>query len=223
MSDTGMADAIAGKGSDISGLETALAERARKLAEEHLARGHQARERILAETRQRLHIEEEREVLSAKAQAERAYQQRVQAAELDLRAVLDRQRWELVHAVLAKLPARLEEQMADETCYPPLLLAYLREAAQEIERDELVVQLNRRDWQRFRDEWEMLARQAAPGKRLTLSPETLNSIGGVLVTSADGNIRFDNTFEGRMERLDEILQGAVAERLEPRAVEMPHG
>ncbi|BBI99450.1 hypothetical protein FGKAn22_11430 [Ferrigenium kumadai] len=208
---------------DISGLETALEERARKLAEEHLANGHQARERILAETRQRLHIDEEREVLAAKAQAEHAYQQRVQAAELELRAGLDRVRWELVHAVLAKLPASLEEQVADQSHYLPLLLAYLSESALAIERDELIAQLNRRDWQRFHQNWETLARQTAPGKRLTLSPETLDSIGGVLVASADGNIRFDNTFEGRMERLDETLRGAIAERLEPRAMETPHG
>ena len=223
MSNTKMTGAAASKAPDISGLETALAERAQKLSDEHLTRGHQARERILAETRQRLHIEEEREVLSAKAQAERVYQQRIQAAELDLRAGLDRLRWELAHAVLAKLPGRLQEQAVDEACYLPLLLSYLREAAREIERDELVAQLNQRDWQRFHDEWGNLAQQAAPGKRLTLSPETLDSIGGVLVTSTDGNIRFDNTFEGRMERLGEILQGAVTERLEPHAVEMPHG
>lgn len=208
---------------DISGLEAALAERAQKLAGEHLAGAYQARERIFAETKQRLHIEEEREVLAAKARAECAYQQRWQAAELNLRAGLDRLRWELVHAVLAKLPARLQEQAADESCYLPLLLSYLREGAQAIERDELVVQLNRRDWQRFHKGWESLARQAVPNKRLALSPETLDSVGGVLVASADGNIRFDNTFEGRMERLDETLQGAVAERLEPYAVEMPHG
>jgi len=208
---------------DISGLEAALAERARKLSAEHLAGGNQARERILAETRQRLHIDEEREVLAAKAQAERAYLQRVQAAELDLRAVLDRLRWELVHAVLARLPTQLEEQVADEPCYHPLLLAYLREAAQAIERDELVAQLNRRDWERFHQNWETLARQAAPGKRITLATETLDSIGGVLVVSRDGNIRFDNTFEGRMERQDETLRGAIAEPLEPHAMEMPHG
>ncbi len=208
---------------NISGLETALAERARKLAEEHLANGHQAHERILAETRQRLHIDEEREVLAAKAQAEHTYQQRIQAAELELHAGLDRLRWELVHAVLARLPSRLEERVSDQSRYLPLLQAYLREGAQAIERDELVAQLNLRDWQRFRQDWETLARQAAPGKRITLAAETLDSIGGMLVASTDGNIRFDNTFEGRMERLDEALRGAIAERLEPRVVEMPHG
>jgi len=45
----------------------------------------------------------------------------------------------------------------------------------------------------------------------------------VLVSSADGNIRFDNTFEGRMERLDETLQGALAERLSAQSGEAKDG
>jgi V/A-type H+-transporting ATPase subunit E len=208
---------------DISGLEDALAERAKKLAAEHLAGGHQARERILADTRQRLHIEKEREVLAAKALAERAYQQEVQAAELDLRAELDRLRRELADAVLAKLPASLNALMADEARYLPLLLKYLREAAQAIERDELVAQFNARDLQRLQKDWARYAREAAPAKQLKLSPDALDSIGGVLVTSAGRDIRFDNTFEGRMERMDETLQGALAERLMPQSGEEQHG
>lgn len=198
---------------DISGLEAALAGRARKLADEHLVNGRQERELILAETRQRLHIEEEREVLAAKAQAERAYQQRVQAAELGLRAELDQLRRKLADAALASLPARLAALAEDEQCYLPLLRNFLREAAQAIERDDLVAQFNARDLQRLQPDWEKYANEAAPGKRLILSPEPVDSIGGVLVSSADRNIRFDNTFEGRMERLDETLQGVIAEWL----------
>lgn len=198
---------------DISGLEAALADRARKLADEHLVNGRQERELILVETRQRLHIEEEREVLAAKIRAERAYQQRVQAAELDLRAGLDRLRRELVDAALAGLPARMAALAEDEQSYLPLLRNFLCEAAQAIERDELVAHFNARDLRRLQPDWEKHANEAAPGKRLILSPEPVDSIGGVLVSSADGSIRFDNTFEGRMERLDETLQGVIAERL----------
>lgn len=197
----------------ISGLESALAERARKLAEEHLANGRLERERLLAETRQRLGIAQEREVLAAKAHAEHAYRQRVQAAELDLRAALDRVRQELSDAALASLPQRLDELAQDEARYLPLLQDYLREAAQAIERDELIARLNPRDLQRLRQEWAQYAHDAAPGKQLSLSPVPLDCAGGVLVESADGDIRFDDTFEGRMERLDETLRGAVAERL----------
>ena len=46
---------------DVSGLEKALMERARKLSEEHLVNGRQARDLILLETRQRLRLKEERE------------------------------------------------------------------------------------------------------------------------------------------------------------------
>ena len=205
---------------NLSGLETALAERARKLAEEHLVNGRQARELILTETRQRLRIKEEREELAAKAQAGRAYQQSVQAAELDLRAGLDRLRWELTNAALTKLPPLFSALTEDEARYLPLLRDYVRECAQAIERDELVAQLNARDLQRLQNDWTTYAKDAAPGKHLTLSSDPLNSIGGVLMVSADGNIRFDNTFEGRMERLAETLQGALAEWLIPQSGEV---
>ncbi|OIO11841.1 MAG: hypothetical protein AUJ80_01670 [Gallionellaceae bacterium CG1_02_60_325] len=208
---------------DISGLEAALEQRAHKLAGEHLASGRQARERILADTRQRLHIEEERAVLAAKARAERAYRQRVQAAELDLRSGLDSLRRELAVAALARLPDHLTALAEDDAHYLPLLRNYLSEAAQAIERDELVAQFNARDMRRLQADWTRYASEAAPGKHLSLSAEALHCIGGVLVSSADGNIRFDNTFEGRMERLDETLQGALAERLSAQSGEAKDG
>jgi len=100
---------------------------------------------------------------------------------------------------------------------------YLHECAQAIERDELVAQFNARDLQRLQKEWAQYAAEAAPGKRLTLSPQPLNSTGGVLIISADRDIRFDNTFEGRMERLAEALQGVIAERLMPQIGEVANG
>ncbi len=201
--------------SDISGLESALEERAHKQAAEHLANARLERERILAEARQRLDAGKEHEVLAAKEHAERTYQQRVQAAELELRADSDRLRRNLADAALARLPAQLAALAKDEARYLPLLLNYLHEAATDIEREELIAQFNARDLLRLQADWERHAREAAPGKHLALAPEPLDCIGGVLVVSADGNIRFDNTFEGRMERLDETLQGAIAERLMP--------
>ena len=199
----------------IAGLESALSQRAKKLADEYLANGRQIREQILAEARQRLRLEEEREVLAAKAQADRAYQQQVQAAELQLRSELDRLRMELVDAVFDRLPERLAELAADERRYLPLLRDWLREGTQAIERDELVVQVNQRDWQHLHSGWEKYAKEAAPGKHLVLSDESIDCIGGVLVSSSEHHIRLDNTFEGRRDRLEEALQNVVAEQLLP--------
>ncbi len=208
---------------DITGLELALADRARRLSEEHLVNGRQARDLILMETRQRLRHKEERETLAAKAEGERVYQQRVQAAELDLRARLERVRWRLINAALIKLRARLSALAEDEARYLPLLVKYLREGAQAIERDELVAHVNARDRRFLQNDWARRAEEAAPNKRLTLSPEDLNCAGGVIIVSTDENIRFDNTFEGRTERLGLSLQRRIAERLMPQPGEVVSG
>ncbi|MGO8754233.1 MAG: V-type ATP synthase subunit E [Gallionellaceae bacterium] len=199
----------------IAGLESALLARAQRLADEYLASGRQAHQHILDDARQRLRIEEEREVLAAKAHAERVYQQRVQAAELSLHAEFDRARWSLVHAVLDVLPARLAELAQDESRYLALLLGWLREGAQAIEREQLVVSVNPRDLPLLRRDWQRYGNEAAPDKHLELSEQTIACMGGILISSGDGNIRLDNTFEGRMERLGEALQRAVADRLIP--------
>lgn len=200
----------------IAGLESALVERANKLADEYLAHGRQDYDRLLADAKQRLHADEERQLAAAKAQAERTYQQQVQAAELQLRAELDRLRLELVSNVLAHLPARLEQLAADDARYLPLLRGWLRAGAQTIEHKELVVRLNARDLKRLKPQWEQVAKEAAPDKRLTLAAEPISCSGGVLIESADRNIRMDNTFEGRQERLGEQLQNAIAELLVPQ-------
>ena len=200
----------------IEDLESAIVARARKLAEEYITEGQRAREHILEETQQRLRAQEEREVLAAEAAGERAYQQQVQAAELAQRAELDRLRWTLIGAVLDNLPAHLAALCADETRYLPLLLAYLRDAAQAIERDSLVVQVNAHDLQRLQPNWDAHTHQiVAAGKHLTLSPTAIDTLGGVLVTSAEGDIRVDHSFEARMERMHIALHGAVAAQLFP--------
>lgn len=198
-----------------AGLETALLAQAQKLAEEYLADAGKIQRQIIDDSNERLRADEEREVLSAKARAERLYQQRVQAAELELRGEFERARWSLVKAVLDALPARLTELAQDESRYLPLLRQWLREGMQAIERDRLIVRANRRDLSLLRREWPRLSREDAAGKAVQLSEDPLDSLGGVLVSSADDDIRFDNTFEGRMERLDEALQRAVAHLLIP--------
>ena len=136
---------------------------------------------------------------------------------------LDRVLWRLINATLMKLRARLSALAEDEPRYLPLLVKYLREGAAAIERDELVAHVNARDRRLLQNEWARRAAEAAPNKRLTLSPEFLNCAGGVMIVSGDGNIRFDNTFEGRTERLAQSLQRSIAERLTPQPGEVVSG
>lgn len=46
--------------------------------------------------------------------------------------------------------------------------------------------------------------------RVSLEDKPVDSIGGVVLTSADGSVRFDNTFEARLERARPELRKEVA-------------
>jgi V/A-type H+-transporting ATPase subunit E len=46
--------------------------------------------------------------------------------------------------------------------------------------------------------------------KLSVGEETINTIGGVVLTTPDGSVRFDNTFEARLERMKPTLRKEVA-------------
>lgn len=197
----------------VQALEEALLARARTLADEYRTQGREVRERILNEADARLRRLEEQETLLAKSLGERHYRQRVQAGELALRAGLDRLRWAWVQSILEKAKERLARLTEDETRYLPMLEQLFKQAAGAIERDELVAQVNARDLERLGGRWESWSGPLVPDKSVVLSSEPLDCLGGVLVQSRDDRIRVDNTFEGRMERLQDPLQRVILERL----------
>lgn len=203
-----------------STLEAAIIQRAETLVEEHLRQADRAHKRIIEDATEKLRLLEEREILSAKARADREYRRRVQAAEIRMQADVDRLRWALVQSVLQGLHARFEAIAKDAARYEALLRTLLAHAAANIERDELVAVLCDADHRRIAGRWEAIAAETAPGKKIALSPERGVFSGGVVVSSADGRIRVDNSLEGRVERLEAEMHQVILERLFPRAMEM---
>ncbi len=201
-------------------LQNALLARAKALADETLGRGKREAERIVADTELRLRAREDSEHLSAKARAERVYRQKVQAAEIKMRAELDQLRWTHVQQVMDALQGRLAALVEDEQHYLPLLKALITNAAQVIEDQELIAEVNARDYTRLRAQWPAIAAEIAPGKNIILSPECEDCRGGVMVRNTDDNIRVDNRFEGRLERLGDEMLRVIVERLFASAAPM---
>ncbi len=209
-----------GSEADVDDLETALLERAQRLADEALSLGRQNQDRIIREENERLQLREEREVLLAKASAERNYRRRVQASELKVHEQLDQLRWSLTQSALERMRDSLRELVNDEKAYLPILKRLLKEAVTALEQPEVVAEFNERDRERVRGDWEVLCQEVIPGKRVLLSDQCHRDVGGVRVHGLDDSIQIDNTFEGRFERWERKLHETLIERLFGKAVEM---
>jgi V/A-type H+-transporting ATPase subunit E len=196
-------------------LERAILARAERLASEFRERANRSRDSILREASERLRMREAREEAIAKALAERTFRQRVQASELKMQSHLDRMRWNLVQDVEQRLTERMRSFMQEEPTYGNWLQTLILAAATRIERDTIEVSVNGRDHQRLFARWDSVSSRLPAGQRATLAEMPIETLGGVLVTSADGRIRVDNTFEGRLERLRPRIQQAILERLLP--------
>jgi V/A-type H+-transporting ATPase subunit E len=194
-------------------LEAGLLARARTLVQEHLAKAEWERQRILAESRRRIHQREERELLAAKADADRLYRQRVQAAELRLQGELDRLRWGLVEAVMEQVKQQVMLLREETSRYDSVLQNWLAGAARLIDGDTLAAELNATDHERLAPFWEQFAHAACTNKHIALAGEHCQCSGGVVVRTTDNRIRIDNTFEGRLERFEEALHHTILERL----------
>jgi V/A-type H+-transporting ATPase subunit E len=196
----------------VDALAQALTQQARVLAREHIAAAEQGKRHILDEAHEKARLIEEREVLTAKNDAERLYRGRIQAETLKLAAEADRLRWSLLTTALEELRSQLDTLADDEHVYTPTLQRLAVEAVASVESDTVVIQLNARDHVRYRDRWEKLF-PTTGAKTITLSADACTGGGGVIAESGDGRIRMDNTFEGRMSRMEEQIARAIAERL----------
>ncbi len=201
-------------------LQSALLARAKALADETRGRGKHEAERIIADTEARLRAREDSEHLSAKARAERVYRQKVQAAEIKMRGELDQLRWTHVQQVMDALQGRLAALVEDEQRYLSLLKTLIANAARVIEDNDLIAEVNARDYTRLQAQWPAIAAEVAPGKAIVLSPECENCSGCVMVRNAADDIRVDNRFEGRLERLGDEMQRVIVERLFASAAPM---
>ncbi len=199
--------------SDTRQLEESLLARARQLADEERQLAEQARERLLTSARQRLEQRRQQVEAQAQQQAQRHFRQLVQRAELALAAQFEQLRWTLIESVYDDLRDELQELVDRADDYRDLLLPLLAEGCRAIDDTSLSAQLSNRDLERFHDDWPQLVTAAGCEKKVALSANGCDCSGGVLLHNDAADIRYDNTFEGRLARLHQALAQTIGEHL----------
>jgi V/A-type H+-transporting ATPase subunit E len=199
----------------LQALEQAIMARAENLAQEFQDKADRQRDHILRDAAERLHVTEEREVLTAKAEAERLFRRVTQASELKLQGRLDQLRWELVQTVQGRLSERIQALRHDRPGYREWLAQMIEEAATLLPAGELTAEVNADDLGWLRNEWTDLVTQAAPGRSIRLAEEPTWGSGGIRLRTADNRAQVDNRFEGRLARVEAQVQRVILQQLFP--------
>ncbi|MCB1792110.1 MAG: ATPase [Gammaproteobacteria bacterium] len=202
----------------LEALEDAIMTRAQELAQEFHDKADRQRDSILRDAAERLHLAEEREVLIAKAEAERHFRRVTQASELRLQARLDQLRWELVQTVQARLAERMHGLRADRNEYRAWLVKMIADAAQRLPDGELRAEATSDDLAWLAEEWPTLVAEAAPGREIRLAEQATWGSGGVKLRTADNRAQIDNRFEGRLARYEAQVQRVILQQLFPSDV-----
>lgn len=196
-------------------LERAIMARAEELAQEFRDKAQRQRDIILRDAAERLHLAEEREVLIAKAEAERHFRRVTQASELRMQSRLDQLRWELVQTVQMRLSERMLAFREDRSAYRQWLVEMLREGVQWLPSGPLTAEANADDLPWLVGIWEDLVSEAATDREIKLSDLATWGIGGLKLRTEDNSAQIDNRFEGRLARLEASIQRMILQQLFP--------
>lgn len=199
----------------LQALEQAIMARAEELAQEFQDKAKRQRDIILRDAAERLHLAEEREVLLAKAEAERHFRRVTQASELKMQARLDQLRWELVQTVQGRLMQRMQALCDDRAAYRAWLVEMVRDAAVLLPAGELTAEANAEDLSWLGAEWPALVAEAAPQRSIRLADRPTWGSGGLKLRTLDNRAQVDNRFEGRLARFEADVQRVILQQLFP--------
>ena len=201
--------------SQLHALEAAIMTRATELAQEFHDKASRQRDTILRDVAERVHLAEQREVLVAKAEAERHFRRVTQASELKMQARLDQLRWELVQTVQTRLAQRMQELRADRSAYRAWLVEMVRDAAGLLPAGELTAEVNADDIAWLPADWPALVAEAAPERSIQLADAPTWGSGGIKLRTRDNRAQVDNRFEGRLARFEAGIQRVILQQLFP--------
>ena len=152
---------------------------------------------------------------NGKKQSDMRYQQIISEAKMNARRAKLGAKEEVIEAAFNQATGELKAIAAsgDEE-YDDSLSKMIKEAADEIGQNDLIIHLNEADTNKFKQDLSSTGSDSfeLDGFKFTLG-EPINAIGGAVLKTNNGDIEVNNTIEARLERFKSILRSEVAEVL----------
>ena len=150
---------------------------------------------------------------NGKKQSDMRYQQIISEAKMNARRAKLGAKEDVIEAAFNQATGELKAKAADgDDEYTDSLAKMIKEAANEIGHDDLIIHLNEADTNKFKQDLSSSDSFEIDGIKFTLG-EPINAIGGAILKTKNGDIEVNNTIEARLERFKSILRSEVAEVL----------
>jgi len=170
---------------------------------------------IQAKAQKTAEAEKTKIIENGKKQSDMRYQQIISEAKMNARRAALGAKEEVIEAAFNQAIGELKVKASsgDEE-YDDSLSKMIKEAADEIGGDDLIIQLNEADTKKFKDDLSSQGTDSfnLEGIKFTLG-EPIDTIGGVILKTTNGDIEVNNTIEARLDRFKSILRSEVAEIL----------
>ena len=159
-------------------------------------------QQTLTNSQSSLEQEYDKILAEGKKEAEKLEKQIIGNADLDSRNKQLLLVEESIEKVFQKAIAKLQTADRNES-YSKLISSLIKESIDTIGTSEIIVQTNSKDKSVVQS---LLSK--FPGA--TLSADQIDCLGGIRVQSKDGSMKFDNTLDARLDRLNPLIRKDIA-------------
>ena len=144
------------------------------------------------EARDRLQTKKRMDLEEAKKEAQSQLSARMAELRLQRRNKVLEAKEQVLDEMLQDVRKELVKR-TKQTGYKKLLTDLIKKAAESIDANKIVVKLNKDDQRKFTS-------TKIGKKTIEKSKDVINTMGGAIISSADGSILVDNTFESLIEK-----------------------
>lgn len=147
---------------------------------------------------------------NGKKQSDMRYQQIISEAKMNARRAELGAKEEVIEVAFDKATSDLKDiASSGSEEYDDSLTKIIKEAVDEIGGKDLIIQLNEADTNKFKSQLDSSSTFQIDDINFQLG-EPIDTIGGAIVKTKNGDIEVNNTIESRLERFKSILRSEVA-------------
>ena len=170
---------------------------------------------IQAKAEKTAEVEKTKILENGKKQSDMRYQQIISEAKMNARRAELGAKEEVIEAAFNQAIGELKVKASSgDDEYKDSLSKMIKEAADEIGGNDLIIQLNEADTNSLKQDLSASGSDSFQlnGINFTVG-EPIDAMGGAVLKTINGDIEVNNTIEARLERFKSILRSEVAEVL----------